>query len=156
MTPIMADVAANPRGGNTITCTRIVPRDTPGAHPTNRGTEYRIAYYLTPYQRVAATVAEILAGRPVADQERADQLVADFDATADMSPGHALFVAAVHNIAADAAPYPTDPLTSYDASWPVHEAFETAFPRPVAPAVVRETTCRHGVPYTDDCEECET
>jgi hypothetical protein len=148
----LIEIASDPRGGATVSRTRIVPRGTAGAQAIDRGRRWQVTYYLTRYQTIACTVAEILGGRPTADAQRAADLVAEFDATAALSEAHALFVTAVHNIALD-SPYPTDALAPYDIDWPIHEAFDTVFP--VAPAVAQPGTCRHGVSYSDECAECE-
>lgn len=124
----LTDLAHNPRGGNTTTRTRIVPRGTAGAHAIERGRRWQIIYTLTPFALVATTVVDILGGRPVANADRAAALIAEFDATADLSPAHSMFVAAIHNIAAE-NPFPTDPLADYDIEWPVHEAFDASFSR---------------------------
>ncbi len=145
-------IALAPRSGKTTTHTADVGRDHPGARPVRRGTAWKVTYYATPYAQIAESAAWVLSGRPVGNPDRAANLVAEFRATAELSDAHNLFVIAIEHIAAENPPARYDLV---DLSWLVHQAFEAAFP--LVPTRTHETpaVCQHGVPYSDDCADCE-
>lgn len=144
----MHEYILNPRSGETVRRSAVVPADYPGARPINYGRDHEVIFTLTPYAKMGEVAMGALAGRSTASPERIAEFIAEFDATATVSPAHAEFVAAIHKLADG----------SYDTrgadALAVHDTFDRIFPReyPIPP---KQAHCRHGIAYSDDCKECE-
>lgn len=112
--------------------------------------------YLRPEANAAVALGRmLLAERRGFPQEGLDRLAAAFAARADLAYLQAAAVAWVEQQPAKLRDDQMASTDEWDLANLLKDAQDAADPIVREPMPTQATTCRHGVPYTDDCADCE-